>query len=906
MRSFSCINISLPKKSNIIAGNSFFFNGNVFLFGGYKCDDENLNEKNVNHESVHLSLSNIGYKISLYSKSPTKSDFVIDNCQVSGSCQSYIEKDNTIILYGGIMYEYDKKKETILKWVSGQTRIMTWILNSKTPKFNVSLPLNAIYPGPRAFSASCYDDIHDCVWLYGGIDSKRINQCDLWKFRRDNRKWEAIPTVDCPSQKYSNPSMAFLNGFIYLCKSSNSKCSFWKLDTKSNPPFQWILVETSDSLRNPLFGHVIFPYRVSSNKTCIVFVGGMDKCLCGELINSNLAGYVSNMKPELLRLQYYNIETSNFAKPKLSKFIPNVSYHTISLSSKDLIINGGFQTNNSFVSINNNCFMISFEEIFSRETFETKEINTHCVSEDNQISISLMEKIESLYKHITEFNNTEEFKRREKLFIFHSENPFPLEKYIIYSKYALEIEVANNRILNGWSHSFLDFPESYVYDLFLYLYTDTIDPTKSLYIDYHTFSSFILLLHSHSLKRLIWYEIILHYRKMSITEFIDLSLSMGSREVTLVDDNSYKIIKAISYSYLQSNFFHIISFNAVMVRRLKDFEEIFESPDASLTIKNMIPFDLDFPFSSWKADFSLYSPNKTYFCRDGIIRINMEEFSILEPPMFSYSAIKAICTHRTANLINNHEYGVLFQILDIIDFSQNVLSIEFIEDVFRENLNDVIYILRANFLDRIKKRAINVRNPSLLSFLIDILGNSSKTIIQSTEGFEISVNQNLTIPLGFTKLVCQISKIMLTEFVFLIYNQMNFDLIHNFISKRDFAVAVLNVLVQFQQVFPMEYENACVKYISSHIFDNQIFDSKVFSYYFHDFYIAGIHNQVIQYAPNSEWATVLINENLEKLSKDELLWIMEKIKPKNLPIKPYYRKNRSINDTEFDFEWINS
>ena len=910
--------IPMPEGSSQLGGNAILINGRLTILGGYRDNDiwtpNYSNDFDINSPNLTYS-----YRIDMTRNKVKSSTVDIDYTRYIGGTVEMLGDSLSTLSFGGSCQRNEPDKKCLKLSVSNDLILHKWdhecnlvsvekinpqIIGTEeesVKKGTAFIPIEDQCPQPRAFHGCAWDSGREYLWVIGGgnfADSALSFRDDIWYWEKKTKRWNRVAAENGP-EMYLGQSLVYHNNILYMLSGRDVSCFIYFLDVTNVDSLKWERIRIPDDYIVPINGAKMILCQSLLLDDYLLIIGGTKEELYSPIMSSQRLRNTNCLNPPSLKMIGYNLSRNKFHKYRFTSNIPHVSFASIAKDRDSLYIIGGISTKNSETSFNRNIFKIRFSDIFSKETAQMFNIQRP-TPKNFKLENMTLKRIEM---SLNEAVKSEEFAARKSIYEAVKEKMRNIKDYIIIGDNYAEVEVIKLRF-HGWSDEFAQLPAYYVNDVFTYAYTDWIEPYNRP-LDFPSLLKLFTLLRKLGAYRLMWMLLALQINQLSFMQIIQINTLTSSTALALCDEPNFAIGRLFIQQTLAlcpDKFFEGPVIRLMM--QVNDFKPLLKELRAS----GSITFDyyniLELPRSSFKADMAFYNSTNFIKCKDGYIACDTEEIGDVDFSLYRFAIIHSVITHKTGSFIKNiKDIKEMFKLLN----NSPHLSLQLAEDVFNDNIDQLAHTLIKNKNETVN--FINKFNKPLVIFIINVLGTVPRTKIESTYGGSIGISSISDNTFQEAAICCEIQPENLIWVAFLFYTNFNFKRLEEFINPRDISISLLRVLSSSQIFLNQTDYDVCKKYVSKMLIldPDGSFNENVFAEYFCELFNIGLHEELIERAPDDKWQEIIAAKYVDKLSCQQLKWLTQKASESDKPIEHTEAAEESESETDgVDYFWVNS
>ena len=825
---------------------------------------------------INLQKSNRMFSPELSNKKPSPRYF-------HSAC--WDQKNQLMWIFGGISSIQEKRQYLNDIWVWSLYTGMWYKINTKNP------------PKPRAGSSMTF--INGKIYLFGGYSpnyTKAIFKNPKYHYQELSDDDQEVEIIDDDINNLKSQEEYY---FYYLDISSvridpKNICDqeFNKFSELSWKPIENIPFE----LKKKLFGAVILPYCPTPFHSFIIFSGG---CLSNKYDSIMKLTDTNEIIPDLdpMTIIFFDTQTSEFRIQNVNiESIPEISYHAATVSKDGILyIAGGIFTSNRSNSKYNfhNCVRsIDLSHLFSFTMTSEPSIDQSILYSINVLPNAsdppLLDKsdyqdfVQVVKNEIESVSSQIRTQKLYKVFLSHQQFHTPLSDFIVTSNglYA-SLSVLEKRIGRPFLPS-TRIPHYLLHDLFLFAYTDLIDPSQRFkagcdQYDIYSFSAFIDFCRARGLYRLIALEFGAHVSAMSPCDFLSLCVSTcnGSMGAPLFSDSHLVFLRTLFARVIPKHHQHI-DFKSVgkMHPKLSKFilSEIYNRCDKKASIASGKPATIDALFATKKAKFfvpeskvqfelACFMPDGEVETADGAVgsdssSLELDANQLAKSKLSVVKAVKTFC------------FKPLFDIGDVDDiydaFRLVGESLTYIDGYLLEKILNDSKELFLNFASRnteFKQKLIflvrNIEYQEVLEFALKMIGINGLTVVIGRDQKKFVYDSKLGTPLPADTITVDVSKDCIMALFILMYNYVSIQsnlnekmVIPNFLPKyinlRQLADELLTVCATSCLVSPCPLRQAIGDFIIDQLFQNGDVTEEKFLERFPRLFDANLHDEVVK------------------------------------------------------------
>ena len=751
-------------------------------------------------------------------------------------------------------------------------------------------------PPARYFHSACWDELNNVMWIFGGvtINDRREKEFlnDIWIWSLDTGMWKKMNIENSPSPRIGS-SMTYINGKIYLfggkSNATQHGSDFFYLDTSilknknERAKMSWVSIEIPQYLNNKIYGAKILPYSPTINKSYIIFSGGTlfdiydSITILNEPDNKLLASFSD--------FAYYDIQNESFNKIFID--YGYISYHSAGIIGHKLIFYGGIAQNSD----------VSTQFIFNKQikflhlglyfSTKNKSLSNNIFSIINSVyqksqSTKIPKKVFSSFRkkislELEKTSKSERFQDLYSLYQYHQKNHFPINNFIILDDLYISIDVLKQRIGSLSIPSFISNRNlhSIFKDFALYIYTDIIDPSISLYPGFQNFLKFIEFCREKRLYRLIAYEIAVHIPKLDPYDFLTICLDTEKFPgKPMFDDPNLPFLKSM-FCQIIPKFHSVVDFSKIHFLSPKTAKFLLSAINGEINLANV-----DIPSSTLESDLACFSTNNRIKVSNGYINVDKSALEF-DSNLLSQSNIKVVRALETFSLQS------LFDVGDVEDISNAFRLIcgckAFVDSKL---LNTILNGSRSSFVAFASKshkfRKIlcqllpTINFPTVLDFAIEMIGaNGSTTIIsKDQELIKCDIKYGPSLPQS-TTITTKISKNTINSILMMIYNHCGIQALQDFFDKMNLADEYLTLCSTCYCFPPYSLRSEINRFIIEQLLENKDISIPLAFHYFPRLFDAGIHENLKKYVNINDLAIAASRpEFINNLSEEQMIWLI--------------------------------
>lgn len=837
----------------------------------------------------------------------SQTENAVDYTNLVGSTTVTASYKQTSITFGGWCVNQPSPNGEFINYLSDALILHQWNKDGTFDRKNrIPSPIKdeedkfkVQWPSPRIFHGSCWDPIHDKLWIFGGDtiasnDNKYKTLQDIWIWDNKTNEWTSIPNL---MQDFYARSVTYLNGHIYILAGHIIATKIYDIDITKLDDIVWSSIPIPDIYQVPIHGSKLFVCKSLLLNDYIFISPGIETDMFPAILQQRNIATHTYVQGTPLCLTAYCLNTKSFSTYKFVKSIPQTTYHTIFQDNLFIYFLGGIVFNDQNSSYFKKIIRIKKSHLFSHESTEFiknfREISTKTIPEIEFLPV-LHEIIKENISKAPFTDNFNVFMRQQKYPIL------DFKKYIFISNLLAEKQIITARF-GSWTDSFAKLPTCFIRDLFVYAYTDWIEIRERKY-DFESFLLFIQYLRENKAYRLIWLEIIENYPQFTFEQVIELSC-MRRGDVILADDKELSIVKCILFEVLNTNLPKIATLgNLLSLSSLHDYAMIINAVKTDTPIVYKFD-DLKIPEGTIIHDLALIRNIRAVECFDGMICVNTESLPDINFKKYKANLVRAVLSHKTKGQFS--KIDGIYQAFEMINSSKNA-ELNLIKHIFHEDRAKI----KKELLKNSKKlfQTLFEYKPCLIQYILNLIGRPDVLTTISGNNCSLKISKICPVMVTSKELKCNVNQEDIYGLALLFYSNLDFDSVNKIYQKKSLSDALLSLITNNFDAFSEENLNKIKEFVIKESISDEEgkISSELFAKNFVTCFNANIHQECAKKCPDDKWITILSQNYANQLDKRMLTWIFSMTTKESEPHLFYEESIENFSEkVDNSFVWVN-